>query len=93
MAKAPDSPEPDRIRKTYFYDFVKRVKAAYPPASLHAIVLEIAFAREYPALAGMRRSSEGYRQLTIAVGFGHRAVIELEYDEQGRLQPLTGEIL
>jgi hypothetical protein len=78
MAKVPQAPGRRLIGKTYFYDFAKFVEVNYPYASLLAIAEEIAFARAQPALAGLTRSADGFLTITIAVGYGCRAVIELE---------------
>ncbi len=81
-----------RASLTYFYDFVELIKRDYPPTSLFAIAEEIAFAREVgPALAGLKRTN-GIFEMTVPIGYGHFAIIELEFDAKARLQPVMGGI-
>jgi hypothetical protein len=79
---------------TYFKEFIDRIEREYPYASWLLIMEEIQFARAVgPIEAQLLPSQEGVYELIIPIGFGHKALIELEWDRSGMLWPVMGGII
>lgn len=76
---------------TYFKDFFAVLEEQYPHASYALVLEEIDFARTVgPIVSGLALIRGGTYELTVPVGFGHIAVIELEFDRSGTLEPVMG---
>jgi hypothetical protein len=91
MADPIGNPEPPLEGLTYYYDFIDILIATYPYASFAAVDEDVAFARfAGPIAAGLRLNSDGAYEMVVPIGFGHKAIIELEFDQKGRLQPIMG---
>ena len=87
----PTHPEDNQ---SYFYDFVEILEKNFPYASYALVVEEIAFARDVgPIAAGLRWNDDGFYEMIVPIGYGRKAVIELEPDEHGSLQPAMGRFL
>ncbi len=79
---------------TYFYDFIQVLEEKYAFASVEAIIEEVRYAQLVgPALAGLLRRDDRTFLLKTPIGRGHFAVIELEHDHAGVLQPVMGGFL
>ena len=78
---------------TYFYNFIQLLENEYAFASVDSIAEEIDFARTVgPALAGLKRRDDGIYILRAPIGRGDFAIVELEFDREGVLQPVMGGI-
>jgi hypothetical protein len=71
-------------------DYLKRHNAT----SRNAVLAQIEAARRYgSAVAGAVRITEEVYEIRVHIGYGLYAVIELERDRAGTLQPVLGEIV
>lgn len=87
----PESHEPE---VTYFYEFIRLLEEQYAWASVELISEELDYAREFgPAIAGLKRRKDGVFEMIVPIGRGDFAMIELEYDRNGVLQPVMGGFL
>lgn len=76
---------------TYFYEFIRQLEKQYAWASVASVAEEIAFARTVgPSLAGLEQNDDGVYLLKAPIGRGHYAIVELEFDREGVLQPVMG---
>ena len=79
---------------TSFYDFTSKLEEQYAWASVASVAEEIDFARTVgPALAGLERRDDGVYLLVAPIGRGDFALVELEFDRDGLLQPVMGGFL
>ena len=79
---------------TYFYDFIQLLEKEYAWGSVEAVSEDIKYAREVgPAIAGLEKRKGGVFILRTAIGRGHFAFVELEYDQANVLQPVMGGFL
>ncbi len=89
----PNSREPEFEGLTYFTDFIRLLDEKYAPASVDSVLEDIEFVRNFtPARAKLERRG-GVFILKSPIGRGHFALIELEFDVNGVLQPVMGGIL
>ena len=74
---------------TYFYDFLEVLEREYAFASVDSVLDDIAFYREFAtARAELKRRDDGVLLLKSPIGRGHFAIVELEFDIDGILQPV-----
>lgn len=79
---------------TYFYDFIRLLEEQYAWASVESVAEDIDQAKAAgPAFAGLERRPQGIFILRSPIGYGHFAFVELEFDEDGVLQPVMGGFL
>ena len=78
---------------TYYSDFLRILERQYAFASVAAVAEEIEFARTVgPALAGLINRGDGVFVARIPIGRGDFALVEMELDKRGMLQPVMGSI-
>ena len=78
---------------TYFYDFIRVLEKEYAFASVDSIAEQIELARDVgPVFAGLKSRDDGIYILRAPIGRGDFAIVELEIDCEGVLQPVMGGI-
>lgn len=81
------------IGPTYFYDLLDYLEKRNA-TSRDAVLAHIELTRVYgPAVAGAIKVAEGIYEIRVHIGYGLVAVIELERDRNGKLQPVLGEVV
>ena len=94
MADSKPNPEPNVEGLTYFADFIRLLERDYAWASVESVVQDIEFYRDFaPARARLERRDGGVFILKSVIGRGHYAIVELEFDIDGILQPVMGGFL
>lgn len=84
----------DEPNLTYYFDFLRKIKSEYPPASWYAILEDIRLAQDAgPTLSGLKLNEAGFYEMLVPIGWGHKALIELEFDRSGVLQPVMGGVI
>ncbi len=79
---------------TYFYDFLAKLEQQYAWGSVASVAEEIDFVRLVgPANSGLVQREDGVWLLRAPIGRGHFALVELEIDRNGVLQPVMGGFL
>jgi hypothetical protein len=75
----------------YFYDFIEHIRKSYPYASWLELNEEIQFVRRAgPDLGKAKEVGEGVYQIRVRIGGGKVAIVELERDRTGKLEPVLG---
>jgi hypothetical protein len=94
MGDNEDNPSPSIRGLTYFEDFIRLLEKEYAEASVIAVAEEIEYVRSFaPARTRLKRREDGVFILKAPIGRGHFAIVELEFDVDGVLQPVMGGIL
>ena len=94
MVASNDGSHPPVQGLTYYYDFIRLLEQEYAFASVESVAEEIKFARAVgPALAGLTKRDDGVFIIKAPIGRGHFALVELEFDSGGVLQPVMGGFL
>ena len=94
MTDRENDPNPPPEEVTYYYDFIRLLEQNYAYASVESIEDDIKFARAVgPAIARLAVRDNGVFIMKSPIGRGDFAIIELEFDRDGVLQPVLGGIL
>lgn len=81
------------IGPMYFYDLLDYLETRNA-TSHDAVLAHIELTRVYGlAVAGAVEIAKGIYEIRVHIGYGLVAVLELERDRNGRLQPVLGEVV
>jgi uncharacterized protein YodC (DUF2158 family) len=81
------------IGPMYITDFLVYLKARNQ-TSFGVVLAAIETVRSYgPAMIQAERIADGEYKFRVHIGYGLNAVVEMERDKTGKLQPVFGEIV